>query len=100
MKFTREKLFSVKSGEYIEPCINIYSDEQEKVSRLKRAKKTKATEPKVKKLNDEYSRQYFRLLLNGNFGQGDYQMFIATTKNTVLLTGRQLSRIVRNLLPD
>ena len=77
MKFTREKLFSVKSGEYIEPCINIYSDEQEKVSRLKRAKKTKATEPKVKKLNDEYSRQYFRLLLNGNFGQGDYQMFLS-----------------------
>lgn len=77
MKFTREKLFSVKSGEYIEPCINIYSDEQEKVSKLKRAKKTKATEPKVKKLNDEYSRQYFRLLLNGNFGQGDYQMFLS-----------------------
>ena len=77
MRFTREKLYSVKSGEYIEPCINIYSDEQEKVSRLKRAKKTKATEPKVKKMNDEYSRQYFRLLLNGNFSPGDYQMYLS-----------------------
>lgn len=77
MKFTREKLFSVRSGEYIEPCINIYSGEQEKVSKLKRAKKSKATEPKVKKLNNEYSRQYFRLLLNGNFGAGDYQMYLS-----------------------
>lgn len=82
MKFTREKLFSVKSGEYIEPCINIYSDEQEKVSKLKRAKKTKATEPKVKKLNDEYSRQYFRLLLNGNFGEKDYQMWLSYDDET------------------
>ena len=77
MKFTREKLFSVKSGKYIEPCLHVYSDEQEKVSRLKRAKKSKATEPKIKKLNDEYSRQYVRLLLNGNFGAGDYQMFLS-----------------------
>ena len=77
MKFTREKLYSVKSGDYIEPCINIYSTEQERVSKLKRAKKLKATEPKVKRLNDEYSRQYFRLLLNGNFGPGDYQMFLS-----------------------
>lgn len=70
-------MFSVRSGEYIEPCINIYSTEQEKAAKFKRAKKQKATEPKVKKLNDEYSRQYFRLLLNGNFSPGDYQMYLS-----------------------
>lgn len=77
MKFTREKLFSVRSGEYIEPCINVYSDEQKRVSKLKRAKKSRATEPKVKKLNNEYSRRYVRLLLAGNFSNEDYKVYLS-----------------------
>ena len=70
MKFTRERVYSVRSSDYIEVNLCVYSDEQEKAVRLKRAKRSKATEPQVKKLNDEYSRQYARLLLNGNFGPG------------------------------
>ncbi len=77
MKFTRERVYSVRSSDYIEVNLCVYSDEQEKAVRLKRAKRSKATEPKVKKLNDEYSRQYARLLLNGNFGPGDYQIWLS-----------------------
>ncbi len=77
MKFTRERMYSVRSEDYIEVNLCVYSDEQEKAAKLKRAKRSKATEPKVKKLNDEYSRQYARLLLNGNFGVGDYQMWLS-----------------------
>lgn len=77
MKFTRERLYSVKNSDYIEANLCVYSDEQQRAVRLKRAKRSKMTEPKVKKLNDEYCRQYVRLMLNGNFGVGDYQMYLS-----------------------
>lgn len=72
--FTREKKFSAGGGKYLEIDWFPYTEEQEKAARRPRAKREKATLPKVKNLNDKYSRRMVRLLIEGNFKPGDYHV--------------------------
>lgn len=68
--FTREKKFT--AGKYTEVDWYPYTDRQQHAARLPRAKRKKAQLPKIKALNDRYSRQLVRLLIEGNFTKGDY----------------------------
>ena len=52
----------------------VYSDEEQQAVRKPRRSKTRASPPKIKNLNDSYSRKYFEWLLNNNFGDKDYHV--------------------------
>lgn len=51
-----------------------YSEEEQEAVKNSRQKKTRASPPAVKKLNDKYSREYFEWLLYNNFGANDYHV--------------------------
>lgn len=72
--FIREKTLSryaccYKKVDWIE-----YSNEEQQAVRKTRRTKTRASPPKIKNLNDSYSRQYFEWLLNNNFHNRDYHV--------------------------
>lgn len=70
MNFVREKKYVC--GKYVEIDIIHYSTQQEK--RLPRCKRQNMTKPSQKNLNDKNSRRYFGMILNANFGSGDYHI--------------------------
>ena len=57
-----------------------YSDAEQQAVRQSRKTKARASPPKTKKLNDERSRNYFRWLLQNNFGRGDYHITLTFAK--------------------
>lgn len=79
--FTREKKFSAGGGRYLEVDWYPYTDKQQAVARLPRAKREKAQLPKVKNLNDKYSRQMVRLLVEGNFKPKDFHTTLTFADN-------------------
>ena len=72
--FIREKSLTAINCRYKEVSWFEYSEEEQEAVRRTRRTKARASPPKVKKMNDEYSRQYFRWLLFNNFGKGDYHV--------------------------
>lgn len=50
----------------------MYSEEEKEAVKKPRRSKTRASPPKIKDMNDEYSRKYFRWLFHNNFRVGDY----------------------------
>ena len=80
--FIREK--KIYCGEkYLEVDVFSYTDNQKKVSKGKRAKKEKVTEPKQRNLNDKNARRYLIQLGNTNFGEEDLHV-TATYKDKYL----------------
>lgn len=74
--FIREK--KIYCGKkYLEVDIFPYSDVQKKVSRGKRSKKERVTEPKQRNLNDKNARRYLTQLANTNFDEED--LHVTTT---------------------
>lgn len=70
--FIREKSLRRRSCRYQEVDWFVYSDEEKDSARKPRQTRTRASPPKIKKLNDEYSIKYFRWLFHNNFRTGDY----------------------------
>lgn len=79
--FTREKKYFADKGRYLEVDWFPYTDKQEQVARLPKAKREKAQLPKVKNLNDKYSRRMVRLLIEGNFSENDYHTTLTFAKD-------------------
>ncbi|MDE7194047.1 MAG: hypothetical protein K2O14_08765 [Oscillospiraceae bacterium] len=72
--FIREKSLSRHNCRYKEIDWFEYSEEEQQAVRNTRRTKTRASPPKIKKLNNEYSRKYFRWLLFNNFDKDDYHL--------------------------
>ena len=69
--FIREKSLSRYNCRYKEVDLFEYSEEKE-TARIPRRSRFRTSPPKVKNLNDEYFRRYFRWLFHNNFRAGDY----------------------------
>ena len=80
--FIREKELSRYNCRYKEVDLFEYSDEEQEAVRKPRRSKTCASPPKVKDMNDERSRKYFRWLLHNNFRTGDYMVTLTFAKVT------------------
>lgn len=52
----------------------VYSEQEQEAVRRTRRTKSRASPPKVKKMNIEYSRKYFRWLLFNNFNRDDFHL--------------------------
>ncbi len=63
-----------------------------------RAKKKNETAPRIRDLNEKYSKRYFGQLFEGNFGRGDYHVTCTYTDQTLPATLEDAERIVRNYL--
>ena len=72
--FVREKSLERYNCIYKEVDWYEYSEEEQQAVRQTRKIKTRASPPKIKKLNDERSRKYFRWLLQNNFSSSDYHI--------------------------
>ncbi len=72
--FVREKSLTARNCKYKEVDWFVYSEEEQEAVRRTRRTKTRASPPKVKRMNNVYSRQYFRWLLFNNFFAGDYHL--------------------------
>ncbi|MCH5195916.1 MAG: hypothetical protein J1F28_04340 [Oscillospiraceae bacterium] len=72
--FIREKSLERYGCSYKEVEWFEYSEEEQQAVRQTRRTRTRASPPKIKRLNDERSRKYFRWLLHNNFGKGDYHV--------------------------
>lgn len=70
--FIREKSLSRYNCRYKEVDWFEYSEEEKEAVKKPRRSRTRASPPKVKDMNDEYSRRYFRWLFHNNFRAGDY----------------------------
>ena len=93
--FTREKKYSAGRGKYLEVDWYPYTDKQEHVARMPRAKREKAQLPKMKNLNDKYSRRMVRLLVEGNFKPGDYHTTLTFAKG---VTDEEAMKDFRNYI--
>lgn len=72
--FIREKSFSRYSCKFKQVDWYEYSEEEQQDVRKSRRRKTRASPPKIKKLNDSYSRKYFEWLVQNNFTEKDYHI--------------------------
>ena len=70
--FIREKAFDARNSRYKEVEWYEYSEEEQEAVRQSRKTRARASLPKIKKMNDSYSRKHFRWLLFNNFSEGDY----------------------------
>ncbi len=72
--FIREKSLERYNCKYKEVEWYEYSEEEQQAVRQARQTRARASPPKIKKLNDERSRKYFRWLLQNNFCANDYHV--------------------------
>lgn len=72
--FIRENTLSRYACRYKKVDWIEYSNEEQQAVRKTRRAKTGASPPKIKNLNDSYSRKYFEWLLNNNFDNRDYHV--------------------------
>lgn len=72
--FIREKSLERYNCTYKDVEWFEYSEEEQQAVRQARRTKSRASPPKIKRLNDERSRKYFQWLLHNNFGKGDYHV--------------------------
>lgn len=80
--FIREKQLSRYNCRYKEVDLFEYSDEEQDAARKPRRNKFRTSPPKVKDMNDEYSKKYFRWLFHNNFRVGDYVLTLTFAKPT------------------
>lgn len=72
--FIRENTFSRYGCRFKQVDWIVYSNEEQQAVKQTRRTKTRASPPKIKSLNDGYSRKYFEWLLNNNFDGRDYHV--------------------------
>lgn len=70
--FIREKSLCRNNCRYKEVELFEYSEEEKEAARKPRRNRFRTSPPKIKDMNDEYSRRYFRWLFHNNFRAGDY----------------------------
>lgn len=75
--FIREKSLTRRDCVYKSVRLFVYSQEEQAAARRTRQKRERATLPKVKSMNDRYSRELFEWLVQNNFTRNDY--FITLT---------------------
>jgi|GEM_PF-879320 len=80
--FIREKSLSRYNCRYKEVDWFVYSEEEKEAVRKPRQSRTRSSPPKVKDMNDEYSRKYFRWLFHNNFKAGDYTVTLTYANPT------------------
>lgn len=80
--FIRQKELSRYSCRYKNIDLIEYSEEEQQAVRKNRRTKSRASPPKIKKLNDDYSRKYFKWLLQNNFDSNDYHLTLTFTNTT------------------
>lgn len=80
--FIREKSLSRYNCRYKEVDLFEYSEEEKETTRKPRRNRFRTSPPKVKDMNDEYSRKYFRWLFHNNFRAGDYVLTLTFAKPT------------------
>ena len=80
--FIREKSLSRYNCRYKEVDLFEYSEEEKEAARIPRRNRFRTSPPKVKDLNDEYSKKYFRWLFHNNFSAGDYFLTLTFAKPT------------------
>lgn len=78
--FIRERSMCRHNCKYKEVDWFEYSEEEKEAVKRPRQTRTRASPPKVKDLNDEYSRKYFRWLFHNNFQAGDYIVTLTFAK--------------------
>lgn len=78
--FIREKSLIRHNCRYKEVDWYEYSEEEQQAVKQPRRTRSRASPPKVKRLNDEYSRRYFEWMLQNNFGTGDYHVTLTFAK--------------------
>ncbi len=99
--FIREKAFDARNAKYKEVEWFEYSEEEQEAVRQSRKTRARASPPKIKKLNDSYSRKHFRWLLFNNFEENDY--FVTLTydsehlKKGVADCKREFANYIRRL---
>lgn len=99
--FIREKAFDARNSRYKEVELFEYSEEEQEAVRRKRKARSRASPPKIKNLNDSYSRKHFRWLFFNNFTEGDYFVTL-TFDNEYLSKGvpdckREFANYIRRL---
>lgn len=82
MNFIRERQYAKYGCRYKEADWFDYSDEEEEKIKLPRRERTRTSLPKIKNLNDEYSRKYFRIIFHNNFIDGDYFVTLSFAQPT------------------
>ncbi len=98
VSFIREKSLERKGCDYKEVEWYVYSDEEQTAVRKARQSRTRASPPKIKRLNDERSRKYFRWMLNNNFGAGDYHITLTFAREPAKEEGRkEFSNFIRRV---
>lgn len=96
--FIRERALSRHNCRYKDVNWYEYSEEEQQAARMPRRARTRASPPKIKRMNDEYSRRYFEWLLLNNFGAGDFHVTLTFAK--VLskeAAQRELNNYIRRL---
>ncbi len=100
-RFIREKAFDARKCVYKEVEWFEYTEEEQEAVRQSRKTRARASPPKTKKLNDSYSRKYFRWLLFNNFGQNDYHVTLTFDdehlKKGIADCKREFSNYIRRL---
>ena len=96
--FIREKSLCRRNCRYKEVDLFEYSEEEQQAVRNTRRTKTRASLPKIKKLNNDYSRKFFRWLLFNNFGKDDYRLTL-TFEDEISkeAAGRELTNYIQRL---
>lgn len=80
--FIREKSLTRYNCKYKEVDWFEYSEEEKEAVKKPRQSRIRASPPKVKDLNDEYSRKMYRWLFHNNFSSGDYVVTLTFAKVT------------------
>lgn len=93
--FIREKSLTARNCRYKEIEWFEYSEEEKEAVRRTRRTRSRASPPKVKKMNDKYSRQYFRWILFNNFDRGDFHTTLTFAEN---FTTEEAKRAVTNYI--
>lgn len=93
--FIREKSLSRHNCRCKKVDLFEYSEEEKQAVRNSRQTKTRASPPKIKKLNNEHSRNFFRWLLFNNFGKDDYHLTLTFEEE---LSGEQARRELTNFI--
>ncbi len=99
-EFYREKSFESRNCRYKEVDWIEYSDKEKNAVRQPRKTRIRASPPKIKKMNDEYSRKFFRWLVMNNFGVNDYHVTLTFDKEHLPVDGkgsREFSNYIKRL---
>ena len=88
--FVREYSLSRRDCVYKSVSLFGYSEEEQAAVRRARQKRSRATLPKVKALNDRRSREMFEWIVHNNFAKGDYFATLTFAEKITAQDGKRL----------